>query len=168
MKIRTLNRTKDLLAFSEIRIEGVLDTPESFRASPEEMGDKTTEDFEKQLDGHIKGDFFVGAFIEETLVGVAALYHSQFQKLAHRGEIGSVYVKPKFRNKGVARKLLTEIIQIAKSVGNIEQINLSVVTSNKHAITLYEGLGFVAYGTEPNIVKINGKYYDEHLMQLAF
>lgn len=167
MEIRTLSKTEDLLAFREIRIEGVLDAPMSFRASPEEMAEKTMEDFERQLDGHIKGDFFVGAFTEETLIGVAALYHAQFQKLAHRGEIGSVYVKPQFRNQGVARKLLTEIIRIAKGAGNIEQINLAVVTSNKHAIRLYQSLGFVVYGTEPNVVKIDGEYYDEQLMQLV-
>lgn len=167
MKIRTLTKTKDLLAFKTIRIEGALDAPESFRSSPDEMARKTAEDFENQLSGYIKGDFFVGAFIEDSLIGVAALYHEQYEKLAHKGDIGSVYVTPEYRNKGIANQLLTEIIKLAKHAGNIKHINLSVITSNEPAIKLYKGLGFVVYGTEPNIVNLDGKYYDEYLMQLV-
>lgn len=96
MNIRILDKTEDIPAFRTIRIEGVYDTPESFRATPEEMESNTLEDFENQLSGKDTGDFFVGAFVEGSLVGVAALYHEKYVKLAHRGEIGSVYVKPDY------------------------------------------------------------------------
>ena len=167
MKIRTLNKTEDLVAFRAIRIEGVHDAPESFRASSEEMENKTTEDFENQLSGNIRGDFFVGAFIEDSLIAVAGLYHEHYKKLAHKGEIGSVYVKPQYRNRGIAKMLLSEIFETAKNAGDIKHINLSVSTSNEPAIKLYKSLGFVVYGTEPNTLNVGGKYYDEYHMQLV-
>lgn len=166
MLIRVLNRSEDAAAFRAIRIESVQDSPESFRLSSEEINKMPIKDFENELVENDGNRTFVGAFEEDELVGVGALYLEPYQKLAHKGAIGSVFVKPEFRKRGIAKELLDKIIQIAKDTGTIEHINLTVVSSNTPAIRLYENLGFVIYGTEPNVVKVDGKYFDEYLMQL--
>src|SRR5688572_12100280 len=94
MNIRTLNKAIDLDQFKAIRIEGAYDSPIVFRDSPQEMESKTIKDFEDHLDSINSRDFFVGAFIDNVLIGVAALYHQKFIKLSHKAELGSAYVKP--------------------------------------------------------------------------
>lgn len=168
MNIRILNKSTDLNEFKAIRIEGARNSPIVFRDSSQEMESKSIKDFEDHLDGLNSRDFFVGAFINDELVGVAALYHQKYLKLAHKSELGSVYVKPEHRNKGIATILIREIIDRAKKAGDVLHIGLSVCTTNESALKVYERLGFKCYGTEPNVVKLDGKFYDEHLMQLVF
>lgn len=167
MYIRTLSKSTDLDQFIAIRIEGARNCPIVFRDSSEEMESKSTKDFEDHLDGLNSRDFFVGAFMDTELVGVAALYHQKNVKLSHKSELGSVYVKPEHRNKGIAKKLIQDIIVRAKNAGEVRHIGLSVCTTNASALRVYEHLGFTRYGTEPGAVMVDGNLYDEYLMQLV-
>ena len=54
----------------------------------------------------------------------------------------------------------------AKRITDIEQIHLTVVSSNKAANSLYASFGFVTYGIEKNALKVDGTYFDEELMVL--
>lgn len=167
MEIRTLDKNLDLAAFREIRVESAQNSPETFRATVEDMKSKTVQDFQEHISGAQEGDFIVGAFVEGELVGVAALYHESYEKLSHKVTIGSLYVKPQHRKIGIATKLIDEVVQRVKDSGGIRLINLSVITTNISAVRLYEKLGFVTYGNEPNSVYVNGTYYDEQFLQLV-
>lgn len=167
MEIRTLDKNQDIAAFRDIRIESAQNCPETFRATVEDMENKTTQDFQDHISGAQQGDFIVGAFLRGELVGVAALYHESYEKLSHKATIGSLYVKPQYRKMGIATKLLNEVVQRAKDAEGIRHINLSVITTNISAVKLYEKLGFVSYGNEPNSVYVNGAYYDEQFLQLV-
>ena len=90
----------------------------------------------------------------------------KYIKVAHRGDIWGVYVKPKARGHGVARALITELIAVARS--QVKQVHLSVVTENAPAVRLYKDLGFTIYGTEPRSLCVDGRYLDEHMMVLRF
>ena len=46
----------------------------------------------------------------------------------------------------------------------VEEVRLSVVSSNAAAVRFYEAAGFVAYGLEPRALKVAGVYHDEVLM----
>lgn len=166
MEVRNLD-VSDISEFKAIRVECVSDAPLSFRASPEEVSTKAHKDFERELCGNMERDFFVGAFIGGKLVGVAALYHQSHAKMLHKAELGSVYVKPEYRNRGVARELALDIIGKVKRDGVVKYIKLSVSTHNEAAIKVYKGLGFSIYGTEPGVVYLDGRYHDEYLMQIA-
>jgi ribosomal protein S18 acetylase RimI-like enzyme len=50
---------------------------------------------------------------------------------------------------------------------SLEQILLSVATSQKAACQLYRSIGFEAYGTEPNALKVGSAYVDEEHMILV-
>jgi RimJ/RimL family protein N-acetyltransferase len=52
------------------------------------------------------------------------------------------------------------------TAGAIEEIRLSVVTTNAEAVRLYAKAGFSVYGLERRALKIDGRYYDELLMSL--
>ena len=73
-----------------------------------------------------------------------------------------VYVRPKARSAGVARRLVEAVLDHAR--GRVEQVNLAVERGNMHARRLYTSLGFVEYGLEKNALKIGDRYFDDVLM----
>ena len=165
MKIRQLLASTDLHAFRDIRIESTKDAPESFRATEEEMRAKPIETFRSQLTPCAGGPVFIGAFEGDILVGVAALFFEESSKLSHKATIGAVFVTPRYRQKGIGRGLVSELLRIAREDKKLKQLNLAVSTTNKSAVKLYEDLGFSVFGTEPNAAFVNGKGYDEHHMR---
>ena len=165
MIIRRLKASTDLLAFREIRIESAREAPESFRATEEEMRSTPIETFHKPLSGHDGEPHFIGAFVESALVGVAALFFEESQKLAHKATVGSVFVTPASRSNGIGRALMSELLRIAREDEKLVQLNLSVSVTNLAAVKLYESLGFSIFGTERNAACVDGTGYDEHHMQ---
>lgn len=53
---------------------------------------------------------------------------------------------------------------IDEARGKVEQLQLTVVSSNAAAIQLYSKLGFVGYGLEKRALRVDGHYFDEMLM----
>jgi GNAT superfamily N-acetyltransferase len=104
------------------------------------------------------GDRF---FSEQSFTGIA---HDQDRKeivglyILHPNNVGrcghisnaSYAVKKGLRGHGIGEKLVIHSMSKAKELGfKILQFN-AVVKSNKHALQLYEKLGFVKLGTIPN------------------
>jgi len=77
-----------------------------------------------------------------------------------------MYVSKEFRGHGIAGQLLEEIIKRVKTISDIEQINLTVITDNLRAKQLYEKFGFEKFGTEQNSIKWKDKYFTEDQMVL--
>ena len=44
------------------------------------------------------------------------------------------------------------------------ELDIEVVTENRVAFELYKKMGFVVVGEQPRAIKVNGKYFDEHLL----
>lgn len=112
--------------------------------------------------------FTLGAFVKNELAGIASFTRDgeDREKLRHKGILFTMYVSKEFRGYGIARQLLEEIIKRVKTISDIEQINLVVLTENLRAKQLYEKFGFEKYGTEHNSIKWNDKYYSEDQMAL--
>ncbi|GKU81500.1 hypothetical protein NCCP28_08960 [Niallia sp. NCCP-28] len=111
-------------------------------------------------------NFTFGAFEKNQLIGAVTLIVEQKNKMKHRGNIVAMYVKPKYRGRGTAKKLMKEAINYAKGLKQLKQIYLGVVSGNEGAIKLYQSLGFQTYGIDKKALKVNGIYYDEELMVL--
>ena len=62
------------------------------------------------------------------------------------------------------RRLLDEL----QSLGQIEKVCLGVTSNNRAAIGLYKQLGFEIAGTAGRALKVCGRYYDLHTMELHF
>ncbi|MCL2199332.1 MAG: GNAT family N-acetyltransferase [Defluviitaleaceae bacterium] len=78
-----------------------------------------------------------GAYLNEHLVGCIAL-----RKLSEAEcEMKRLYVRPKFRGYGTAKKLVDIIIADAKNIG-YGQMLLDTLPELKSAIKLYERFGF--------------------------
>lgn len=165
MNIRLLTAA-DAEVYRELRLEGLQTNPEAFGSSFEEEKDISLESFASRLEG--QGTFTFGAFNQGDLLGVATLVQANKVKLKHKASIFAVYVSPKRRGLGTGKQLMVEVINQAKTLVDVEQINLTVVSSNESAKGLYTSLGFHVFGTERNALKIGQQYFDEDYMVLFF
>lgn len=160
--IRLLRTEADWLAFQALRLSALQAHPEAFGSSYEEESILSIDSFKE---GYKKCAIF-GAFKANALIGCAGFFIQSPIKMRHRGVLFSMYVEPSYRNKGIGNLLIKSLINHAKK--HVIQLHTTVVTNNQSALNLYEKNGFVTYGTEPNALKINNYFYDEHLMVLTF
>lgn len=109
----------------------------------------------------------LGAFNEKNrLIGTVTFLRETNIKMQHKGHILGLYVSAANRGQGVAKCLLVKLIELVKKWDGLEQINLTVVSTNLSAIQLYSSLSFNVFGTETKAMKYESQYYDEHLMVL--
>lgn len=80
-------------------------------------------------------------------------------KLQHKASVFAVYVSPQKRGLGVGKALMLAVINKAQLLDGIEQINLTVVSSNLSAKRLYASLGFELFGTERKALKITQRIF---------
>jgi len=167
IEIRRLT-ADDAHAYYGLRLEALEREPLAFSESIEEHRAITIESIAKRLGAKEDGaeSLVLGAFTEDLVVGMAGFARFTGSKKHHKGLIWGVYVKPEWRRKGIARVLLSEIVERAKAIAGIEQILLSVATDQAAAKNLYQSLGFEVYGREPRTLKIGDRYVDEDLMVL--
>lgn len=82
-----------------------------------------------------KGDTVIGYIGSQSVLGEA--------------DMMNVAVCEQYRNQGIARMLITELIDALKD-NNVHCLTLEVRASNEPAIHLYHALGFVQVGRRPN------------------
>lgn len=99
------------------------------------------------------------------LLAVAVLLREQRPKMRHRAMIVSVYVTPRARGAGLGRAVVEACIEGARRMPGVEIVGLSVASRAASARRLYESLGFVAWGTQPDCIRIEGESDDEIHMQ---
>jgi len=166
IEIKRLTRD-DAQSFYSLRLEALEREPEAFSSSPQEHRAMTPDAIAKRLGSDPEDRSFVlGALYEDRLVGMAGFFQEEGPKTRHKGRIWGVYVTRDWRRKGVARVLLSEIIRRAQARPELEQITLSVASSQTPAKQLYEALGFEVYGREARAIKHGDTYVDEDLMML--
>ena len=168
MQVRILNE-KDAEAFWKIRLRALQENPESFGASYEEILERGIAGTAQGL-GRREGapeNVTFGAFDENgQLLGIAGFRRAEETKRRHKGVIWGMYVPNELRKKGIGKALLEAAIEYAKSLPDLESINLAVVLTNKEARLLFVSHGFQSYGTERNALKLHDRYFDQELMTL--
>ena len=71
-----------------------------------------------------------------------------------------MWTDPKFRGKGLSRKIIEKIFEDARLM-NVESVELSVNMEQIPAIKLYESLGFETVEEIPNVMMGDGNEYNE-------
>jgi RimJ/RimL family protein N-acetyltransferase len=165
MKVRVLTQA-DAEPFRKLRRERLDDSPRAFGESIAESESMTMAAVAARLGSSSGDNFVVGAFAGGQLVGMAGFARNLREKSNHKGVIWGVYVRPTFRNQGVARGLLQTLLDRAKSQPGLEQIILTVAVDQVAAKRLYQSLGFQVFGHERHALKVGGEYVDEDHMVL--
>lgn len=166
MDIRALTRA-DLDAFQRLRRERLEREPRAFGESLAEHDATPPEAVARRLDSSSDDQFVIGAFAPGgQLVGIAGFARNMRLKSRHKAVIWGVYVQPTWRNQGVARAILTKLIERAKKNPGVEKIILTVASDQTPARRLYLSLGFEIFGKEKHALKVDESYVDEDHMVL--
>jgi ribosomal protein S18 acetylase RimI-like enzyme len=159
IQIRQLTAA-DAESFRELRLEGLRLNPEAFGSTYEFEKDQPLE----RYTGWLTNSTVFGAFQNSQLIGTASFTQVTGLKDSHKGLLRAMYVRPNHRRSGAGRQLVQAVIELARQ--RVEQLQLSVVSTNQPAFRLYQSVGFRQYGLEKNALKHNGLYSDEILMSL--
>ncbi|WP_230199431.1 GNAT family N-acetyltransferase [Bacillus ndiopicus] len=165
MKIVVLNESNAQL-YQKIRLSALKINPEAFGSTYEREVEFSLEFIAERLRPS-PDKFVLGAINDsDSLVGVVTFMRDSNLKTNHKGNVFGMYVAPEYRGQGIGKLLMANLVNMAKKCDGLEQINLTVVSENSSAKTLYKSLGFEVYGVERNALKFNGQYFDEDLMVL--
>jgi RimJ/RimL family protein N-acetyltransferase len=120
------------------------------------------EQFIESMNSSTTSALFIGT-VDGRIICAGSLSTPYRERISHRGDVAMSVLK-EFWRFGVGTYLMHEIIEFAKKSGKLEILHLGVKADNLSAIKLYEKIGFREIGRVPKFFKINGKYYDEILM----
>ena len=150
----------------QLRLESLETEPLAFGKAVEEHRTTPVETVATRFRDAPPGNFHLGAFEQETLVGMATLLRETGLKERHKARIYGVYVTSSQRRRGVGGALIATLLQLATRDQSLEVILLSVSTRQEAARQLYRSFGFESYGVERNALKVGSTYIDEDHMML--
>ena len=160
MEIRILT-DQDVEEFVRLRKEALTLELHAFGRHPEDSPPLTPENAMSRLQVVPEGNFVVGAFMGQEMVGQTGFMRQEGRKMRHKGFIWGVYVTPAARGQGVSKAMLTFMLDRVRGYPGLEQVVLSVSTLQEAARGLYTSLGFEVYGYEKNALKVGDTYIDE-------
>ncbi|MCK4245471.1 MAG: GNAT family N-acetyltransferase [Candidatus Omnitrophica bacterium] len=86
----------------------------------------------------VKNDKIIGMVLGKIVNTLSII---KFEK---RGYISNLYILPRYRRKGIAKKLVRELIEWFRA-NNIKSLRLEVYSKNKPALNIYHKSGFKEY-----------------------
>ena len=153
-----------------LRLEALREEPAAFASSYEDELAFRDEVWRTRLTSAFERDgnrtFF--AEVDGALIGMAGAGWSSKAKLRHVAEVYGVYVSPQMRGRGIASRLMRRLLEELRSLGHIEKVRLDVNAESRAAVRLYKKLDFAIVGTARRKLKVDGRYYDLHMMELHF
>lgn len=133
--------------------------PDAFTSSVDERGALPISWWEERLAPDARTNELVfGIFIQGELAGVAGLSFDTRLKTSHKSRLFGVYVRERFRARGIGRQLVDEALRYARTLPAITITQLTVTAGNTIALNLYESIGFRSFGTEPFAVYVGAGY----------
>jgi len=162
MEIRELNPS-DTASYRILRVQALNEWPPAFGSPASEEKEKSIKETESFLSGSKERKLF-GSFDGDKLTGIVrhSLYSGSNE--GHRAYIAGLYVEPGHRGQGIGRALLARGIEESKKNKEIRRVNLTVVSNQSAAISLYESMGFEKCGIDYEAFSAKGQYFDEILM----
>lgn len=162
--IRDIQQT-EVEPFWSLRLEALQSHPTAFGRSYEEAKDTPLELVRERLISN-DNQFVLGAYSGESnrLVGMVGFKRETSLKMRHKAFVWGMYVTLEFRQLGVGRLLMEELLTRASRLEGLEIVMLTVVTSNVSARRLYRSLGFETYGMERCALQVDGVCIDEEHM----
>jgi ribosomal protein S18 acetylase RimI-like enzyme len=163
--IRALT-TADTASFWQLRLEMLERDPFAYGSDAATHSNISMADQAERIRLLPDGDVIIGAFLDAELVGSAVLRRETSLKMRHKANVFSVYVTASARGQGLARMMMLEVIARARSLPDVVQLGIGVMTTQVAARNLYTSLGFVEWGLEPRAICVDGVFADEAYMVL--
>lgn len=173
MRIRPLT-TDDVPAYVMLRREMLRDSPWAFAAS--EDADVGCDEVKMRARLAEPSQCLIGAFDADCdqaaqpgapLCAAGGMVRSHHAKTAHRAMIWGVYVTPRARGNGVGAAIIAALLDAARTWPGLDSVALSVSARATAAQKMYQRAGFVPWGQEPRVLKVDGVAYDEiHMIRM--
>ena len=165
VEIRALT-ADDVEAYWQCRLEALERDAEAFSSSVEDHLKLSRDEIRRRLTTDPANNFVLGVFASGKLLGTAGFVRETQPKLRHKGRVWGVYLNAELRGKGIGRRLMRAVLERAAKIDGVEQILLSVATTQTAAVALYRSLGFIPWGREEGALKIGERYIDEEYLAL--
>jgi ribosomal protein S18 acetylase RimI-like enzyme len=158
----------DLAGYKRLRDTVLAADPQAFTSDATEESRKSAQSYLPRLglDRPEGGQFTLGAWQAEQLVGAVTCEREPRIKGRHIGHVAGMMVLDAFRGQGVGRSLLAACIARAKATPGMELLTLTVTATNRIAVDMYLRAGFTRYGTLVHAIKLGNAYHDKDLMVL--
>ena len=155
-------------AYRALRLRCLTDHPQAFTSDAEEATSQPLAWSVQRLTPHPDQphDFFLGAWVNGDLAGMVGLQGRYRIKERHNATVLGMYVAPQHTSQGLGALLLTALLDQARQLTELEQLDLTVTQGNHTAQALYERHGFTVFGVHPNAIKVHDQYYAKVLMSL--
>ncbi len=143
LSIRPL-QTDEWTLLRKLRTRALMDAPEAFAQTIREIQDEP-ETYWQQLAKNLRlshHEFFI-AFLDEEPIGMT---YGHLEAVDRRvAQVGSMWVSPMARGKGIGKQLLHRTMSWAAAQG-AKRMRLWVTAGNSPATKLYKSSGFVPTG----------------------
>lgn len=156
---------EDAERVATLRLEALKTAPDAFLSTYEDAVNDPN--FVEKYRGRLAYSdevFTIGYLEGDELVSVATFVRNAATRMRHRGDIFAVYTTASVRGKGYAGQVLEFLLAEVSRLDGMERVYLTVVEDNKAAVSLYEKLGFKAYGLDQQAMKAADGYLNEVLM----
>jgi ribosomal protein S18 acetylase RimI-like enzyme len=155
---------QDAQDFKNLRIYAMNESPRAFGSSVIDEEQRSIESIKTMFSS--QPSFTLGVFDADKLIGLARCECSNRLKTKHKADIFSVFIHSDYRGQGLSRRLLEQLILQAKTIDGLETLLLAVSKHNAPALTLYQSLGFLEWGKEPDALRHAGESISEIYMRL--
>ncbi len=154
--------------YRDLMLEGYARHPDAFTSSAAERAALPLSWWEARLDPDPESKELVyGAIVDGRLAGAAGLSFEPREKARHKAHLFGMYVPERARNRGVGSLLVRGLLDAARARPGVRIVQLTVTDGNRAARSLYERNGFVAFGTEPFAMALDGGYVGKVHMTCA-
>jgi ribosomal protein S18 acetylase RimI-like enzyme len=146
----TLLAAQHLRAYRELMLEAYARHPDAFTSTAQERAAMPDAWWSERLgSGERTRSLALGVFLDGEMAGAVALTFETKPKTRHNASLVGMYVRERFRGRGVGRSLVDAALAAARARPGLRLVQLTVSEHNAQARTLYERCGFVAFGLEP-------------------
>ena len=160
---------KDAKRYIAFRKQMLADAPWAFSASPDDDVGLDTAFLKTTL---AQDDNAIVAIESDedsfSLVAAAGIYRVRNPKFSHRAKLWGVFVDPGYRGHGLGRAVTSAALELAKAWSGVAYVDVAVSENSPVALRIYQSLGFIEWGREPESTQYDGKRYDEIFLSLRF
>ena len=145
--------------YRDLRLEALKKEPAAFGSSYEEAKIASEDEWRDR----IKNALF--AIDQDKPVGMIVCVRETAIKNKHVANIYGVYVDEEYRGRGVGKKLMDAVLTQIQKQHNVIKIKVTVNPVQKAAVNLYQDYGFNIIGQLKKELFVEGKFYDELIME---
>jgi len=165
--IRELTK-KDWKQFKNLYLHALKDDPASFSESySDKKGVGDNEWMEMLERAHDDARSIIAGVEHEptnTLVGLLLVLGNTASKLSHVAKIAGFYLAPSHQSPDLEKAFLQAVLKHVQQFSDVNKMQVSVVTTDRDSLTLFNAFGFVRYGFDEKYLKVGRNYYDGILM----